>query len=43
MTLLLAHALSGRISLANAIRIIWFDAIYAIGVNLANPVLLGAF
>jgi hypothetical protein len=43
ITLTLAHVLSGLITLANALRIIWFDAIYAIGVSLAIPTLLGAF
>jgi hypothetical protein len=43
VTLLLARAVSGLIALANALRIVWFDAIYAIGVSLAIPVLLGAF
>jgi hypothetical protein len=42
ITLMLAHGLSGLITLANALRIIWFDAIYAVGVSLAIPVLLGA-
>jgi hypothetical protein len=43
ITLMLAHALSGLITVANALRFFWFDAIYAIGVSLAIPALLGAF
>ena len=43
ITLLLAHILSGLITVANALRVIWFDAIYAVGVSLAIPALLGAF
>jgi hypothetical protein len=43
ITLLLAHFMSGLITLANALRVIWFDAIYAIVVSLAIPTLLGAF
>jgi Putative zincin peptidase len=42
ITLVLAQGLSGLITLANALRVIWFDAIYAVGVSLAIPVLLGA-
>ncbi|MFL5942359.1 MAG: DUF3267 domain-containing protein [Gaiellaceae bacterium] len=43
ITLLLAQVMSGLVTVANALRIIWFDAIYAVGVSLAIPVLLGAF
>ena len=42
-TLLLARAMSGVITAANALRAIWIDAIYAVGVSLALPALLGAF
>ncbi len=31
------------IGFANALRVIWFDAIYALGVSLVMPALLGAF
>jgi hypothetical protein len=43
VTLLLAWAASGVITLANGLRMIWFDAIYAVGVSLIVPALLGAF
>lgn len=43
VTLLLARAMSVVITAANALRVIWIDAIYAFGVSLAIPALLGAF
>jgi hypothetical protein len=43
ITLVLAQVLSGLITLANALRFFWFDAIYAVGVSLAIPAMLGAF
>ena len=43
VVLLAARAASALITLANALRVIWFDAIYAVAVSLALPALLGAF
>jgi hypothetical protein len=43
VTLLLARCASALITLANALRVIWFDAIYAVGVSLVLPLMLGAF
>jgi hypothetical protein len=42
-TLLFARAALWLITVANALRVVWFDAIYAVGVSLAIPALLGAF
>jgi hypothetical protein len=42
LTVILARTASGLITLANALRMIWFDAIYAVGVSLLVPLLLGA-
>jgi hypothetical protein len=42
-TLALARGFAGLIGLANALRVVWFDAIYAVGVSLVVPLLLGAF
>jgi hypothetical protein len=42
LTLLLARALSAVITLANALRVIWIDALYAVGVSLALPLALSA-
>jgi hypothetical protein len=43
ITLGFAHVMCGLITVANALRVIWIDAIYAVGVSLAIPALLGAF
>lgn len=43
LTLTLARGFAGVIGVANALRVIWFDALYAIGVSLVVPLLLGAF
>jgi hypothetical protein len=43
LTLQLARLMSGVITAANALRAIWIDAIYAVGVSLALPALLVAF
>lgn len=40
IALLFARFLSGIFALANALRIIWFDAIYAVGVSMAMPLLV---
>jgi len=37
----LAKAFSLPFAVANALRIIWFEAIYAIGVALVVPLLVG--
>ena len=42
-TLMLARVASGLISLANSLRVVWFDAIYAFGVSMLVPAALGAF
>ena len=41
--LAIARGACWLIAAANAARMFWFDAIYAIGVSLALPTLLGAF
>ena len=38
---LLARAMSAVITAANALRVIWIDAIYAVAVSLTIPALLG--
>ena len=43
LTLTLARGFAGVIGVANALRVIWFDALYAVGVSLVVPLLLGAF
>ena len=38
---LLGRAMSAVITAANALRVIWIDAIYAVAVSLTIPALLG--
>ena len=38
--LLVARAFAGLIAIANALRIVWFHALYALGVSAAIPLLL---
>lgn len=42
-TLMVARGFAGLVGIASVLRVVWFDAIYAVGVSLAIPALLGAF